>query len=505
MDISPAPPPTRDRVRNTVVWGVGLAFVTKTGTILLSLVLARLIAPSVFGQFGTVNGLILFLMSFSMQRFMESLFYEQEASTADYHRQLTFGLVLHGGLWLIANAIAVGFLFHPVLRKVALPLHVCSYAILLNVPRIYYSTHLRRQLDWRRLRSLQIVSFVLYAASAITLAKLGFGVYALLTQNLIVPLPYVVALLFDDRSLHGLNFEWRAFRGAFRFGAIRTLSVVVNTAQQALEGLVFSTTVGFRPLGIFNRARGLSTLSTSWISDQLSNILYPSLARLPQRTAKARRAAGLVLRMSLWVSAPVAITVAMADHAAVQVLYGAQWTAATPLLRPAILAAMAGSVLSVCSLVLLSSADPRKPLALDVGLFLLNVVGLVFALPHGLLAYMVFLAIGNCSVMILVLTVMGVTGFIGGVDAGRTLAPQALTGAAAVLAARQPLFDHWQAAHPILTLAASGAACCTIMLLLVRLIDSPGLAGICTLAPGGAIFRRLLLLPSPAAPATDAP
>jgi hypothetical protein len=91
---------------------------------------------------------------------------------------------------------------------------------------------------------------------------------------------------------------------------------------------------------------------------------------------------------------------------------------------------------------------------------------------------------------------MGLTGFIGGVDAGRTLLPQALTGAAAMLMARQPVFDHWQAGHPILTLAGSGAACCALMLLLVRLIDSRGLAGICGLAPGGELFRRGFLLPA---------
>jgi predicted tellurium resistance membrane protein TerC len=83
----------RDKTRNTVLWGVGLAMVTRAGTTLLSLLLVRLISPEMYGQYGTVSSVTLFVLSFSMQRFTEHLFFQREPDREEHERHLSFGLI----------------------------------------------------------------------------------------------------------------------------------------------------------------------------------------------------------------------------------------------------------------------------------------------------------------------------------------------------------------------------------------------------------------------------
>lgn len=495
MDEPKVPPTTlhREQTRLMVLWGTALAFATKFGTILLSLLLARLIAPDLYGQYGAVSTIILFAMSFSMQRFTESIFHKAP-SYEDYHRHITFGIVLHGALFLIVNAVAFIMNYDDKLRNITIYLHVGSFAILLNVPRIVYVNYLRLALRWQKIRSLSILSFLMYAASAITLASLDFGVWALLTQNLLVPLPYVVAFALDDRRLKGLNFNWRAYRDAFQFGVIRLGGAAAGTAYSALESLTFSLALDFGALGVFNRAKGLSQLATAWLSDQLSSILYPSLAGLASRSDVARRTAGLLLRMTFWISGTAAIAVVAAPQAAVSVLYGASWGEVVPLVRPVLLMALASSVLSVTSLVLLTNMGPRHALVLDVSVVTVNALGLILVVFAGAFAYAHYLAAANLVMLSAALVYMVRMGLFDRADVIRAVSPTILAAALALACAATPAFVAAERSWPIQTLLATATASTLTMLALIRLLDPRGLETILRLLPGGALACRLLLL-----------
>ena len=478
--IAPEPAIERTRTRDFVLWGVSLAFATKLGSVVLSLVLARLIAPELFGQYGTVSTILLFLMSFSMQRFTEHLFFQEDPTREEYHRHLSFGILLHLALLVVTNCIAAALQLHPTLSKVAVYLHIASLSILINIPRIIYVTHLRFELRWKTLRLLRVVSFLLYAVASITLAVQGFGVLGLLTQNLIVPLPYAVAFFFERRRLAGWNFDWRAHRGAFRFGLMRTASGILGTARQAAESLLFSLTIGYGPLGLFNRAKGLSLLSTAWLSDQLGMVLLPSLAKLQPRTDAARRAAGLLLRVGVWTSAPVAVTVAMVDHASVYVLFGDQWADVVPLVRPMLGAAIASSGLAVANLILLTSDGPRSALVLDVIVVGTNLTGLVVIAAAGAYGYAIYLAAANTMLFLGVFRVLIRERLLGFADVIRVFSPVAILAAIGLLAAGQDAYGEAELSHPFLTLALSAGGCAFCAMVLVRVIDPMGLRTIST-------------------------
>jgi O-antigen/teichoic acid export membrane protein len=482
----------RERTRKTVLWGVSLAFTTRVGTILLSFVLARLVAPEAFGQYAAVNGVVLMALAFSMQKFTDHLFFREDSTSAEHSSHMAFGVVLHLGLWVIVNLVAFSFELQPKLAKIALPLHMDSLAILLNVPRIYYSTQLRRALDWRKLRMLQIASFGLYAVVSITLALLGGGVFALITQDLLVPLPFIVAFLMERGP--GLRFDWKAFRPAFRFGLLRTMSVGLGTAQQMCESLAFSLTLGYGALGLNLRARGFSTLATGWISDQVSGVLYPVMARLPAADSAGRRATGMLLKVGLWTSAPIAATAMMAPSAVILLLYGPKWGMAAPLLRPALAAGVALAFLAVASLTLLTNAGPRRPLALDASMLIANVAGLAFALPFGLHAYVLYLACAN-SVLVAVVAVLLIRWqFLDADDALRAATPFVLLACAAMAVSSQPVFIQAEAQAPFWTVLACAVGCSVVGAALTRLVDPKGLATLCGLVPGGHWLGRVFWL-----------
>jgi len=250
----------------------------------------------------------------------------------------------------------------------------------------------------------------------------------------------------------------------------------------------------FSDLGIFIRAKGLSQLATAWLSDQMSGILYPSLAGLASRTDVARRTAGLLLRMTFWTSGAAAIAVAAAPHAAVGVLYGGNWGEVADLVRPLLLMTLASSVLSMASLVLLTNLGPRHALALDVSVVSANALGLILVVQGDILAYAVYLAAANAALLAVALVYMVRMTLLDRADVIRAVLPTTLSAAIALSCAQLEAFSAAEQAWPMPMLLATAAASSLTMLALIRLLDPRGLETILGLLPGGPLASRLLLL-----------
>ncbi|NBB16046.1 oligosaccharide flippase family protein [Caulobacter sp. SLTY] len=484
----------RKATRDTVLWGAGLAFGTKAGSILLSLLLARLISPEMFGQYGVVSGVILLLLSFSMQSFSAHLFHQKAPTDEDYYPHLAFGIMLHGLLFVVCNIIALVMHFMPQYQPIAVYVHVGSLAMLINIPRYYYSSYLRIALKWRTLRGLQMWSFVLYAAVASLLAWMGHGVWALLAQNLLVPVPLVIGFLLDKDCPRGWRFSWKGYREAFVFGLLRTTSGALIAAQTAIESIVLSLLAGFGPLGVFIRARGLAQLAASWISDQVMAVLYPTLARMEPRSTEARRAAGLLLKVGLWTTAPLAVTLAMAERAAIHTLYGQQWDAVAPMVRPMLLAATAACLYHVVKLVVLTNEGARRTLIYDIVIIVANLACLIALLVADLQTYVISLGVVLTLVAAGMLAVMVRGGLVALSDLVAAALPGLVLTVVGLAVAAGGWFLAFEAARPIVTLVVTGGATSLLMLALIRFLDAQGLNTLCGLLPGGRLARRVLLL-----------
>lgn len=491
----PAGPNMREHARMTVFWGVGLNFASKAGSILLSLVLARLLAPAVFGQYATINAIILFLMAFSMQRFNESLFFEKSPTEQDYHRHLGFGIVLHLVLFAVANLIAFGMAFTRDFKVLQPYLHIASIPILLNIPRFYYLTHLKYELKWRRIRILGIASLLLFSVASITLALSGAGVMALLAQDLLIPIPYVIGWLFAEKWLKRARFDLHRHGVAIRFGAARTLSNFLSTGYQTIESMFFSSVTSFTAYGVFNRAKGLSVLLSGWISTQTQGVIYPVLAKMEPKTAGARRAAGMMMRIALWSGAPMAMTGAIVPGPMVHLLFGNQWDAVIPLIRPVVAAAVASAVWIAGAMVFLTNEGPRRALYLDAALVAASLACLPVLPAFGLLTFAYVYGAVNVAMSALLLVVMVVRGILGGGEVIRIVMANAFLIAVGVGVVLFPPFQHLQSALPIAAIFVAAVISTLAMAAGARLLDQPGLSGLCDLLPLSRLTRPLLLLP----------
>ncbi|HJU56717.1 MAG TPA: lipopolysaccharide biosynthesis protein [Pyrinomonadaceae bacterium] len=290
-------------------------------------VMARLLAPA---DFGLVAGALVFIDFVEVFSDMGlGLVIVQRADLTTEHVRTGFtlsailGLVFAAGIWIAAPGIASIFRMEgmtTVLRAMALVFPLDSLSLVA-------SALLQRDLKFRTLAGISVVAYVVgYGVVGVTLALLGFGVWALvcsyLAQTLIVSLTLLIVRPHPKRPL----LDRPALKEMTYMGAGFSVAQICNYIALKGDNAIVGRWLGAGALGLYTRAYGLMTMSVTIFGSAFDRVLFASLSKIQrerERMAVAfRRGTALVALLILPTSAVAFVLAPELIH----VLLGPAWT-----------------------------------------------------------------------------------------------------------------------------------------------------------------------------------
>ena len=473
----------RNNVRGGFAWLVGLMIFRDVMQFGLMLVLTRLLSPAAYGQFGVVTAILTFANVFSFRSFLEHTL-QVRGVEPDYQTHFTMGVAFQASLTAFMNLLALALARTTRFAPVAPLLHAMSALFLLEWMSELRVRMLEWRLDWRRLRMLQACGLCLYSSAALSLAVSGAGVWSLLLPSLLVTLPMIYDLLVREGWRPDWTFNAATYMAAKRWGLARIGSGAAQTGRPLIENTLFAQMAGFAALGFFGRATGLAQLACLRIPTLLTTALFPVLTRLEPNTDRYRRAADLVLCAAAWAVVPVASILALLAAPVIQIVYGARWLPAAPLLPLTLASAGLAALTQVSSTLLLGNLQPRVCAINDLLMLSGTAASLFLLLPIGPAAYLSGVICVNTASLLLALFWLRRTGAISLAGIRHALQMPA----ASVLAAF--LLMKWL--PPL-----AGAALTVILAApLLRLLSPGPLSEVLHFCPGTGRLRRLLWLPA---------
>lgn len=293
----------------------------------VGIVLARLLAPEDFGL-AALAAIVVGLAALLLDLGIGSAVIQRHTLT-ERHVRAAFGLGLGvGGLltalvWVTAPFAAV------LLRAEGLApiLRAESLLFLLSGVGVTARALLQRRLDFRTLFLVDLVGYGIgYAAIAVTLALLGFGVWSLVIGAILQS--FLANTLVLARVRHPLRplVSRPETDELLRFAWGGALNGAVNHLAFHGDNLVVGRSLGTHALGLYARAFALMMLPLGFVGNALFSILFPALSELQRDRDRFARAyltavAGLTLAM-----APVMAGMAVAAPHLITGLYGEAWT-----------------------------------------------------------------------------------------------------------------------------------------------------------------------------------
>ncbi len=293
-----------------------------------TVVLARLLTPEDFGLVAMVTAVTGFLSMFKDMGLAMVTVQREEIT----HRQVSALFWINAALGLAITLVLAGlswglawFYGQPEVMWIAI---VLALSFMVDGLTVQHEALMRRQMRYRALAVVEVISVAAGVAAALILAWQGFGFWALVA-NLVVFSAVNLVIVW-------LVFPWRPAMPAkaeemwelLRFGANLTGFSFVNYFARNLDDVLIGRFHGANELGLYQKAYEILMVPITQINRPASRVAIPALSRLVGEPERYRKAYMRILEKLLLVTMPLGALLILSADWVVLTILGDQWTAA---------------------------------------------------------------------------------------------------------------------------------------------------------------------------------
>ncbi len=192
---------------------------------------------------------------------------------------------------------------------------------------------MRRQMRFRILAIIEIVSMAAGIVAAIIAALSGLSYWSLVIMTAVRGCVNVVMVWSQSHWRPGRPVRGSGVRPMLAFGGNLTGSNVLGYFSRNSDNVIIGYALGETSLGIYTKAYGLLTLPLIQFSVPLRSIMIPALSRLQDEPKQYRRFFLQVLSAILLITIPMVTFLFVSADEIVNIILGSQWSAAITAFR----------------------------------------------------------------------------------------------------------------------------------------------------------------------------
>ena len=315
----------KDKTVKGVGWSVIDSVLGQGITFLVGLVLARLLSPSEYGLIGIVTIFITVFNAIIDSGFSQAVIRKKEADNTDYNTMFITNMVLSVFLYIVlffcAPAIA-HFFDRPELTTLT---RVMGVVMIINALAITQNTVLTKRIDFKTKTKASLISAVLSGVVGIGMAYAGYGVWALVGQQITKQLTNTVCLWGFNKWWPNFSFSIDSFKYMWSFGwnllASSLLDNIWNQLYQVVVGKFYSPAT----LGQYSRSKEYASIFSSNIQSIVGRVSFPVLAEIQDDKNRLLGAYRRIIKTTMFVTAVCMISLGAVSEPMIYCLIGPQW------------------------------------------------------------------------------------------------------------------------------------------------------------------------------------
>jgi len=308
-----------------VAWSAADAFLGQGVTFLVGIVLARLLSPSEYGLIGIVMIFTIVLSGLVDSGFSTALIRKKDANDEDYNTMfitnMAMSLLMYALLWMSAPAIA-HFFERPELVSIT---RVTGLMLILQATSITQVTILTKRIDFKTKTKASLVAAVTSGIIGITMAYMGFGVWALVGQKLSNTLLYSVCLWALNHWFPDGSFNRNSFNYMWGFGWKMMASGMLNNIWNQLYQLVVGKFYSPATLGQYTRSKEYANIFSLNFTIIIDRVTYPVLAEVQDNKDRMVAAYRRVIKNTMFVTAVCMFSLGAVAEPFIYCIIGPQW------------------------------------------------------------------------------------------------------------------------------------------------------------------------------------
>lgn len=289
-----------------------------------SVILARLLMPD---DFGTVAMLSIFIATADTLidgGFGGSLIYYTDVDKRDYSTIFWINLTISCLLYLliiITSPLIASFYETPILEDL---IKVLGMVVVFQSFGLIQYTQLYKNLEYKKLLYVSLISYTCSAIIAVVLAFMGLGVWALVAQQVAHTFIRTCILMLYNRFIPSLYFSCSLVKKHWNFGSGLFFSSLTRIVYDNMYIQLIGKYCSITDTGYYNQAKKLKDIPTNLFAKTFETVIFPVFSKFEDDILLSHKYRELNLIFAS-VSVPLFLLIAISSKEIVNILLGSKW------------------------------------------------------------------------------------------------------------------------------------------------------------------------------------
>lgn len=320
---------------NNLFWKFSERMSSQAISFVVSLILARMLAPTDYGAVAMVLIFVTLANVLIEGGFSSALIQKKDADKLDFstvfYFSLFFSIILYAVIFIAAPYISSFYgkdytILTSVLRIIGLQVIILGGN---SVQQAYVSKHMFfRNFFWATLSGTIVSALV-----GLLMAYYGYGVWALVGQQLSMTTTNTIVLFFTTKKLPGLAFSFDRLKKLFNYGAKILSASLLITLFLNIRSLVIGKIYSPKDLAFFDRGQQFPNIIVTNINSSVGAVLFPKLSKEQDDRKRIKQTCRIFIRFCSFVMMPLMMGLAACAEPLVRLLLTDKWIGCVPFLQ----------------------------------------------------------------------------------------------------------------------------------------------------------------------------
>lgn len=323
----------RKKVFSNLIWRFMERGGSQAVSFVVSIVLARLLEPELYGSIALVLVITSILQVFVDSGMATALIQKKDTDDLDFssvfYFNLAFCLLLYAGLFLAAPLIG-RFYGDPSLVPV---IRVLGITIVVSGVKNVQQAYVAKTMQFRRFFFATLGGTLFSAAVGIAMAYMGYGIWALVMQQLLNTAVNTAILWLTVGWKPQRCFSLQRLKVLVAYGWKILVSALLDTVYLKLYQVVVGLKYTSSDLAFYNKGDQYPNLLVENINSSIDSVLLPVLSAEQEQREHVREMTRRAVKTSTYIMFPMMAGLALCAEPFVRLLLTEKWLPCVPYMQ----------------------------------------------------------------------------------------------------------------------------------------------------------------------------
>ena len=316
---------SQGKVVSSLIYKFSERLLVKGLGLIISIILARLLSPTEFGQIALIMVFINLSIVLIDSGLNTALVQEKNKTNEDY------STVFYISFAIASIVIVILWLCAPYIGKyynddaIVLPLRVYSFSLLVHAGNAVLIAKMQREMRFKQMMWCNLTVSIISGTAGVAMAYAGLGIWALVNYYFFSALLLFILLSLVTRWHPIWIFSITRAKTLFSYGWKMLVSGFLCSIYNDIRALIIGKVYSPADLGYYNRGQQFPDIISHTIDNAIQSVMFPVMAKEQDDMSKIRMTLRRTISMGALIIMPLMFGLAAVAHPFIELLLTAKW------------------------------------------------------------------------------------------------------------------------------------------------------------------------------------